>query len=239
MLHERHRIFPAVFEQRRHRRVIDVSAGVGVVGKRISVGYPCDLICNDVSPACLRLLRNNNLQTSSFDLDTPDEAFPFPDGHFDAIICLATIEHIIHVEHFVAELRRILHEDGCLYLSAPNYSGVPYLIPFLLTGRTFHDPLNPSDRYEFFAHVRYFTYRTLVEYLGSVGFTAEAVYLPLPAGSTKYQRLKSRSPLKARMLRHLMRTLYRIGSPRWCAEPVVCFTKSVRRSQTKVRKVIL
>lgn len=226
MVHERHRIFPAIFGHHHPRRVIDISAGVGVVGTRIKEQYPCDLICNEMSPACLRLLHDNGLETSSFDLDTVEDRFPFPDGYFDAIVCLATIEHIIHLDHFVSELRRILAEDGRLYLSAPNYSGLLYLLPFLKTGRTFHDPLSPGDRYEFFAHVRYFTYRTLVEYVGSLGFTAEAAFVPLPAESTKFLRLKAHSPAKAWLFRTLMRLVYLVGSARWCSEPVVCFKKS-------------
>jgi ubiquinone/menaquinone biosynthesis C-methylase UbiE len=239
MVHERHRVFPAVFGERQHRRVIDISAGVGVVGRRIKERYPCDLICNDMSPACLRLLQENGLKTTSFDLDAPDDRFPFPDDYFDAVVCLATIEHIIHLDHFLEELRRILRKGGSLYLSAPNYSGLPYLVPFLVTGRTFHNPLNSHERYEFFAHVRYFTYRTMLEYVGSKGFAPEAVYLPLPAESTKYQRLKSRSAAKAWLVRRGMQLIYRFGSPRWCSEPVLCLSKADTHTDCIPRKVIL
>jgi SAM-dependent methyltransferase len=238
LLHERHRVFPAVFSGHRHERVIDISAGVGVVAKRIREGYACDLTCNDVSPACLRLLRENGLETASFDIDTPDARFPFADGHFDAVVCLATIEHLIHLDHFVSEVRRILAEDGRLYLSAPNYSGLGYLVRFLITGRTFHDPLKAAERYEFFAHVRYFTYRTMVEYVGSFGFTAETAFVPLPAGSTRYLKLKARSATTAVLFRTFMRLVYLVGSPRWCSEPVVCFKKS-GPSRSMPRKVVL
>jgi SAM-dependent methyltransferase len=172
-------------------------------------------------------------------LDTPEAPFPFPGGHFDAIVCLATIEHVIHLDHFVEELRRILRLGGNLYLSAPNYAGLPYLIPFLLSGRAFHDPLNPRDRYEFFAHVRYFTYRTMLDYVESKGFAADTVYLPLPAESTRYQQLRSRSLVKARFARQMMHFLYRFGSPRWCSEPVVCFRKTDGDRTGVPRKVIL
>lgn len=32
--HERHRIFPAIFEDRDHKRVIDIAAGVGCAAKK-------------------------------------------------------------------------------------------------------------------------------------------------------------------------------------------------------------
>lgn len=238
MVHERHRVFPAVFENRQHQRVLDISAGVGVVARRIRDHCHCELVCNDISPACLRILHDNGLQTCSFDLDDPNKGFPFASCHFDAIICLATIEHLIHTEHVLSEIRRILKEGGCLYLSAPNYCGVLYLAPFVLTGRTFHNPLDPRDRYEFFAHVRYFTYRTLLEFVSSVGFAPEAAYVPLPKESSKYLALQRRAPAAALFVRVVFYLIYRLLSPRWCSEPVICFRKCKGGGKAP-RKVIL
>ena len=238
-VHERHRAFPAVFEGRGHRRVLDISAGIGVVGKRLRDLYTAEVVCNEVSPKCLSSLQAEGLPTLSFDLDDPGTAYPVPDQSFDAIVSLATIEHLIHTEHFVREIRRILKDDGRLYLSAPNYAGLTYLMPFLITGRAFHDPMNPQDRYEFFAHVRYFTYRTMVELMGSYGFTAEAAYLPLPKESTKFVALKERSPMRAALVGFTFRIVYTLGSPRWAAEPIVCFAKDLGQPRQAVRKVIL
>ena len=35
MVHERHRVFPYVFENRNHRKILDISAGVGVVARNM------------------------------------------------------------------------------------------------------------------------------------------------------------------------------------------------------------
>ena len=86
MIHERHRIFPGIFEDRSHNKIIDISAGVGIVGKRIQENYPADIICNDISPSCQRIMHESGLQTVSFDLDTSNEPFPFKNNHFDALI---------------------------------------------------------------------------------------------------------------------------------------------------------
>ena len=238
-LHERHRIFPAVFENRRHKRIIDVAAGMGVVGKRIKDLYPTELMCNDISPTCLKCLQNLGIRTTSFDIDDDQNPFPFPDGDFDGIIALAIIEHLIHIDHFLREIHRILCNDVYLYISAPNYSGLPYLLPFLLSGKTFHDPISETSRYEFYAHLRYFTYTTLLEFVGSFEFTPEAVYLALPEGSSRYQDLKSKSKLKALSFRNLMKLLYKLFSPRWAAEPVICFRKGLSTPNRTLRKVML
>jgi SAM-dependent methyltransferase len=242
-LHERHRIFPRVFENRNHRRILDISAGVGVVGRNIrDASYPAELICNDVSPTCLKVMQEAGLKTVSFDLDSPDAKYPYTEGHFDAVISLATIEHLINVEHFLMEIRRILNDKGYLYLSAPNYSGLTYLLPFLATGKTFHDPMDEISRYEFFAHVRYFTFGTLAELVQSMGYSLDAVYLPVPQESSKYNALKSRSKLKAFVFRCAMTSIYKLFSPRWAAEPVLCFRKEALGSEgctARVRKIVL
>ncbi len=236
--HERHRIFPAVFENRRLSRIIDIAAGVGVVGKRINDRYPAELLCNDICPKCLKTMNQCGLTTVSFDIDNKENSFPFPDGHFDAVIALATIEHLINIDHFVDEIHRILRDGGYLYISAPNYAGFTYTLPFLVTGRTFHDPLSEPSRYEFYAHVRYFTYRTLLEYVGSHDFAPDTVYLPLPESSSRYLSLKRQSMLKAAIFRNAMKIMYRI-SPRWAAEPVICFQKPCSDGKRCLRTVII
>lgn len=239
--HERHRIFPAIFENRQHQRILDSSAGVGCTAQRIQSHYPAELICNDISPTCLRLLRDRGMTTVSFDIDNDEQSFPFPDGRFDAVISLATIEHIIHVDHFVKELHRILCKGGYLYISTPNYASLWYLPRFLLMGKTFHDPLSESarSRYEFYAHVRYFTYRTLLEFVASFGFVPQAVYLPLPESSTRYKALYASSKPKALIYRSAMWLLYTAFSPRWATEPVLCFEKSDGATSRRFRKVVL
>ena len=235
---ERHRIFPDVFENRNHKTILDVAAGVGVVGKRIKDHYPTDLLCNDISPTCLKCMKKIGIKTTSFDIDNNENSFPFPNESIDAIIALATIEHVIHIDHFMKEIHRILSQNGFLYISAPNYTGILYLLPFLISGKTFHDPLSEDSKYEFYAHVRYFTYKTLLDFVSSFGFYIDSVYLPIPKGSSNYQALKAKSKLKAMVFYLAMKSLYTFFTPRWASEPVLCFRKNGTFNH-KIRKVIL
>ncbi len=238
-LHERHRIFPEVFEGRGHRRILDLAAGVGCAAQRIKEQYEGEIYCNDVTPKCLEILNNNGLTTVSFDIDVRDSSFPFPDRYFDAILSLATIEHVIHLDEHLQEIRRILNDEGYLYISSPNYASLIYMRPLLMAGKSFHDPLVAGDQYEFYAHVRYFTYRTLLEFVSNFGFVAEAVYLPLPKESAKFLKLQEKSRLKALGFKYSMWFIYRFLSPRWASEPVICFRKSSNGNHRKIQKIVL
>jgi SAM-dependent methyltransferase len=238
-MHERHRIFPEIFENRKHKRILDIAAGVGCAARRIHENYLGQIICNDITPTCLRVLRQQGLNVVSFDIDNDDIAFPYNDGYFDAVVSLATIEHIISLDHHLREIRRILSDDGYLYISTPNYAGLTYLPRILLKGESFHNPLKETTKYEFYAHVRYFTYKTLLDFVSSFGFTPISVHLPLPQSSSYYQSLKEKSPTKAFMFRSSMWFLYTFGSPRWASEPVLCFQKTSKEPPQKFKKYVV
>lgn len=238
--HERHRVFPEIFEDRQHRKILDVAAGVGCAAQRIHAHYEAEILCNDITPRCLQILEKAGLPTISFDLDC-EQSYPFPDGNFDTVISLSTIEHLVHVDHFVKELHRILDSNGYLYISSPNYASLAYFKRFVILGRTFHDPISESQRqrYEFYAHLRYFTFQTLLEFVRSFGFSPDTVYLPLPEGSSRYQTLQKESIIKALAFRNGMKILYSLFSPRWASEPIICFRKSANNSKNEYRKVLL
>lgn len=240
MFHERHRIFPALFEDRNHERIIDMSAGIGAAAQRVHKYYNAELLCNEISPKCLHSLAQLGLKTTSFDLDDATKPYPLDAGSFDAVVSLATIEHLYNIDHFFTELKRILQDDGYLYISVPNYNGLNYLIPLLFKGKTFHDPLNPKEKYEFYGHLRYFTHLSLIEFITGHGFTAEAVYLGKPSMGTRYLRFKSRHRMGAATYKVLLLAMFHLLPARWAPEPVVCFKKSAQpKLVLKPRKKIL
>lgn len=240
MFHERHRIFPALFEDRNHKKIIDISAGIGAVAERVNTMYDAELMCNDLSPKCLESLRNLGLNTISFDLDDATKPYPLKDKEFCAIISLATIEHLYNIDNFFYEAKRILKDEGHLYISVPNYNGLNYVLPLLFKGKTFHDPLVHDEKYEFYGHLRYFTHISLIKYITTFGFTAEAVYLGKPEMGTRYLKYKSEHKIQAAIYKALMICLYTLLPPRWAPEPVICFRKCEEpKLVLKPRKKIL
>ena len=235
---ERHRVFPAIFENRQHKKILDSSAGIGYAASRIQDGYPSELVCNEISPMCLSALKKLNLPIVSFDLDDNTTSFPFADGSFDAVISLVTIEHLINVDYFIEEIKRVLCQDGFLYITTPNYAAPEYVLSPALYGRSYHNPLQESSRYEFYAHVRYFTYTTLLEFVSSFGFVLDTVYIARPGGSRQYQKLYEKSKIKAKIFQSLMSLRHQILHPRWASEPILCFQKS-NKQEHAARKVVL
>lgn len=48
------------------------------------------------------------------------EHLPFPDGHFDLVVCNDVLEHMVDPDRMVEEVRRVLAPHGHLILSTPN-----------------------------------------------------------------------------------------------------------------------
>ncbi len=48
------------------------------------------------------------------------QRFPFPDRHFDRVLFLDVIEHLVPRVTVLQEIRRVLKDDGRLLVSAPN-----------------------------------------------------------------------------------------------------------------------
>ncbi len=237
---ERHRVFPSIFEARNHKKIIDLSAGVGCAARRIKEHYEAEIICNDITPTCLDILKQLGLPTVSFNIDDPDSPFPFEDEVFDAAISLATIEHLLYPDHFLKETWRILKPGGYLYICAPNYAAPEYIIRPLIFGRSFHEPLGPDEeKYEFYAHVRYYTYKTLRDYVASFGFNLDTVYIAKPGGSSRFKELYARSRLKAMLYKNIMTLRHRLFPARWASEPILCFRKGPVDLKGKIRKVVL
>lgn len=236
---ERHRVFPDIFENRNHKKILDLAAGVGYVTKRVVEQYPAKVISHDLCPSCLKHLAKLGAPTLDFDIDNSETGFPFASGSFDTVISLVTIEHVLFVNEFLSELNRILCPGGYLYISTPNYAAWEYLAEPVIHARSYHDPLVPSSRYEFYAHVRYFTFKTLGILLEAHGFSLECTYIALPGGSEQYQKLYKESKPKALMFRNLMRLKAQLSSLHRASEPILCLQKTDVVRPPQFKKVLL
>lgn len=61
-------------------------------------------------------------------------ALPFPDNHFDNILCISVLEHLVEPQKAITEMQRVLKKNGKIIVS------VPFLFPI-------HDA--PNDYWRF------------------------------------------------------------------------------------------
>ena len=118
----------------------------------------------------------SNLDYTSGDLSSPIASIhfdiidiPFPDNHFDCIICYHVFEHVIDDRKAMSEVYRILKPGGWSILE------VPYDVH---CKETIDDPsvTTPEERlkaYGHWAHVRLYGYQDYQERLKETGFTVK------------------------------------------------------------------
>lgn len=152
--------------------------------------------------------KENGLQIDHGDLN---KNLPFDNNFFQCVFGLSVLEHLVNGCHFLKEAHRILKPEGHLILVTPNLSSwfnvlslaigrMPSSGPhpdseillrknnLIQSRKKAHldlDGDSPSDR-----HMVVFTYRTLKDYLGMLGFrkiTALAYgYYPFPKISQRF-----------------------------------------------------
>ena len=63
--------------------------------------------------------RGVSVPVHSFDLER--DAYPYPDGSFDVVVCCEILEHLlVDPMHMMVEIHRVLKPGGHLLLTTPN-----------------------------------------------------------------------------------------------------------------------
>lgn len=60
---------------------------------------------------------------SAYDVD---EGLPFDDSFFDAVTCMAVLEHVVHPPSLLKEIKRISKNGAELIILVPNDAWLPY-----------------------------------------------------------------------------------------------------------------
>lgn len=120
------------------KRLLDVGCGDGDFCI-ISKGIFDDVYGIDVSPK--RIMNAQKIigereDKSSFHFvqHDVDENLDFPDGFFDTVTSLATLEYVVYPYRVIREVRRVLREGGHFVVQASNIAFLPHRLA-LLTGK--------------------------------------------------------------------------------------------------------
>jgi malonyl-CoA O-methyltransferase len=98
------------------KRVLDAGAGKGRYAALLRRRWPAAAITAlDVSAEMLRHVPPGiaTVQRSLLDV-------PFPDGHFDAVLCIEALEHAVQIREAVRELVRVLAPNGTIVIIDKN-----------------------------------------------------------------------------------------------------------------------
>ena len=133
-------------------RVLDIGCHQGEfldgLRSRISNGVGMDPLATPRQDGKIELKR-----------DAFQDRLPFMDASFDAIVMLATLEHMHGKEQLVAECRRVLHDKGRVIITLPA-PAVDYLLAALHAMRLIdgmsleeHHGFQPQDAVQIFQDV--------------------------------------------------------------------------------------
>ncbi len=103
----------------RDRDILDVACGVGYGASILARVGARHVLGVDVSPEAIGEARARAGEVAEFIVGDLHN-IPCEDRSFDLVTCFETIEHVADPNRALAELRRVLRDDGILLLSSPN-----------------------------------------------------------------------------------------------------------------------
>ena len=119
---------------------------------------------------------SRGIRVSVFDMDKL-EFWPFESEFFDIIVCGDVIEHVINVDSFLSNIRRMLKSNGLVLISTPNIASIGRRL-MLLFGKNPYIEISQKIEVNGFpsvGHVRYFTVEILSKLLKYNGFVVEEI----------------------------------------------------------------
>lgn len=156
------------------RRVLDIGCNDGRESERL-IRAGNEVYGIEISEDVARLAEQKGVRMSV--LDVEEDALPFPDGFFDAIIACEIIEHLVDTDRFLRQVRSKLRDGGTLILSTPNLASFGRRL-LLLTGRNPFVEFSLEEKVsglEPVGHLRYFVRDTLCHLLRKHRFEVHTV----------------------------------------------------------------
>jgi SAM-dependent methyltransferase len=139
------------------------------------------------------------------------EALPFGNRTIDVIVFCEVIEHVESPPAVLAEIERVLREDGLVILSFPNYLNMPWLALRILAQvlrRPTWIELQPRNRIMTLLRVFRLIRSAGFQRVGMIGYVLE------PPGVYHWRMRRGLSPISSRRLAFL------------CLHPVIALRKS-------------
>ncbi len=111
------RLLEPILAERQGGRALDVGCGYGYLTRRLARHFEVEGM--DVSDAAVRHARELS-PSISFTVHEIEQPFPMPDGSFDLVTLTDVLEHVVEPQRVLANVHRVLADDGLLYVTTPN-----------------------------------------------------------------------------------------------------------------------
>ena len=90
------------------KNVLEVGAGEGSILSWLSKWNFCnDLNCVEISESGIEMIRSKNIENLKDVLLFDGYKIPYPDNHFDLVICSHVLEHVEHERVLLREIKRV------------------------------------------------------------------------------------------------------------------------------------
>ena len=163
-------IWDEVCKQVSFKTLLDVGCGNGLFSAALKPKVGCKLIGIDGSQYALDHAKQAGFDETCLVSNLNEDRLPLTDASVDMVVCKDVLEHLLHPEFIVSEIRRILQDNGHTLIHVPNHFSLRGRIFFLFTNNidTF-DFFEKSDRWNY-PHIRFFSFPSLVRLLEKSGF---------------------------------------------------------------------
>jgi ubiquinone/menaquinone biosynthesis C-methylase UbiE len=108
-------------------RLLDLGGGTGDLGLGVAKVLGAEVVVADVTPAMLRRVSPDPSITVRL---TAAEALPFPDAHFDGLLCSDAFHHFRDQEAAAAEMARVVKPGGCVLVFEFRRAGIGRFLVF-------------------------------------------------------------------------------------------------------------
>jgi 2-polyprenyl-3-methyl-5-hydroxy-6-metoxy-1,4-benzoquinol methylase len=139
------------------KRILDVGAGGGGIGRAIKAEAPKELVAIEID------LRAHEILAEHYDRVLTDIT-PVKNEQFDWIIILDVLEHLAKPAVFLANLRDLLAPGGSILISVPNVAHWSVRIPLFFWGSFEYRSVGIMDG----THLQFFSRRSLIKLCSSL-----------------------------------------------------------------------